>query len=235
MLVGFFFIASCGSVPSAIPSSPLRGPHPPRKRWGAREYINAHHPRPASGGGQVNVVAEWLFFHNLALHSLPGEGGPCFLKTCLPHLGGRGTTVVVEGGLLKMINGELKMVNEGWRPLKIGGAIFIASCGSVPSAIPSSPLRGPHPPRKRWGAREYINAHHPRPASGGGQVNVVAEWLFFHNLALHSLPGERDHASLKLACPIYGEGGPRSGGRGSLHRRRSGSNFTYRKNFMCRL
>ena len=38
-------------VPSAIPPSPLRGPLPPDKQWGAREFIGARHP-PLDRGGQ---------------------------------------------------------------------------------------------------------------------------------------------------------------------------------------
>ena len=38
-------------VPSAIPPSPLRGPLPPDKQWGAREYIGARH-LPLDRGGQ---------------------------------------------------------------------------------------------------------------------------------------------------------------------------------------
>ena len=45
---------------------------------------------------------------------------------------------MVEGGLLKMINGELKMVNEGWRPLKIGGAIFVYRKPPVRPGVPKS-------------------------------------------------------------------------------------------------
>ena len=78
---------------------------------------------------------------------------------------------------------------------------------------PPSPLRGPLPPDKQWGAREYINACHLRR---GGQVNVVAGAFFSSILPPPACQGEGDHASLNLACPIYGEGGPRSGGRGPL-------------------
>ena len=35
---------SASGVPLAIPPSPLRGPLPPDKQWGAREYIGARHP-----------------------------------------------------------------------------------------------------------------------------------------------------------------------------------------------
>lgn len=45
--------------------------------------------------------------------------------------------------------------------MEVCGAIFIASCGSVPSANPPSPLRDPLPPCKRWGARKYIGARPP--------------------------------------------------------------------------
>lgn len=39
---------------------------------------------------------------------------PLCLYTCLPPLdGGRGTTIVVEGGPLKMENGKWQIVNEG--------------------------------------------------------------------------------------------------------------------------
>ena len=36
-------------VPSAIPPSPLRGPLPPDKQWGAREYIGARYIAPFEG------------------------------------------------------------------------------------------------------------------------------------------------------------------------------------------
>ena len=121
------------------------------------------------------------FSPNLAHLPIAGAGGPCFLKTCLPHLWGRGTTSVVEGGP----RSGLCSKKEGALKMKGAYIYIIAAAGSVPLAIPPSPLRGPLPPRKRWGARKYIGARHPPLRTGG------------------------DHASLKLACPIYGGGGPR--------------------------
>ena len=47
--VGYRLTAS--GVPSSIPPSPLRGPLPPDKQWGAREYIGARH-LPLDRGGQ---------------------------------------------------------------------------------------------------------------------------------------------------------------------------------------
>ena len=46
---------SASGVPSAIPPSPLRGPLPPDKQWGAREYIGARHP-VSFGVGRSNGV-----------------------------------------------------------------------------------------------------------------------------------------------------------------------------------
>ena len=50
--IGFQLLAS--GVPSAIPPSPLRGPLPPDKQWGAREYIGARYIAPF--GGRSNGV-----------------------------------------------------------------------------------------------------------------------------------------------------------------------------------
>ncbi len=94
------------------PPSPLRGPLPPDKQWGAREYIGARHP-PLDRGGQGRSADFWL----------PAAG--CWI---------------------------------------------LAS--GVPSAIPPSPLRGPLPPDKQWGAREYIGARHP-VSFGVGRSNGV--------------------------------------------------------------
>lgn len=41
------------------PPSPLRGPLPPDKQWGAREYIGARHP-PLDRGGQGRSADFWL-------------------------------------------------------------------------------------------------------------------------------------------------------------------------------
>ena len=69
-----------------------------------------------------------------------------------------------------MVNGELKMVNGGRRPLEVWDAICIASCGS-------------HPLPSRF-------ARHP-PPNGGGQVNVVAEWPFSPQSCRPPLDGGR--------------------------------------------
>ena len=106
------------------------------------------------------------------------------------------------------------------------GSVSLDSQSSIDSLRIQFPCH-----RKRWGAREYINAHHPRLASGGGQVNVVAGAFFSSILPSTACQGKGDHASLNLACPIYGEGDHVSGGRGSRHRRRAGSDSTYRKKF----
>lgn len=54
-LSAFSFWLSAIGVPSAIPPSPLRGPLPPDKQWGAREYIGARHP-VSFGVGRSNGV-----------------------------------------------------------------------------------------------------------------------------------------------------------------------------------
>ncbi len=53
-LSAFSFWLSAIGVPSAIPPSPLRGPLPPDKQWGAREYIGARYMAPF--GGRSNGV-----------------------------------------------------------------------------------------------------------------------------------------------------------------------------------
>ena len=58
-LSAFSFWLSAIGVPSAIPPSPLRGPLPPDKQWGAREYIGARHP-PLDRGGQGRSADFWL-------------------------------------------------------------------------------------------------------------------------------------------------------------------------------
>ena len=67
------------------------------------------------------------------------------------------------------------LMNGGWRLLANGCWLsafsFWLSAIGVPSAIPPSPLRGPLPPDKQWGAREYIGARHP--VSFGGMSNGV--------------------------------------------------------------
>ena len=61
-------------------------------------------PKTRVGKGRSGRV---LFSPNLPFISCR-EGGPrLYLYTCLPHPWGRGTMVVVEGGLLKMVNGKL--------------------------------------------------------------------------------------------------------------------------------
>ena len=102
--VGYRLTAS--GVPSSIPPSPLRGPLPPDKQWGAREYIGARH-LPLDRGGQGRS----------ADFRLPAAGFR--LPACLRQ-------------------------------------------------SPPSPLRGPLPPDKQWGAREYIGARHP-PLDRGRQ------------------------------------------------------------------
>ena len=92
------------------PPSPLRGPLPPDKQWGAREYIGARHP-PLDRGGQGRSADFRL------------AAGGCWLSA------------------------------SGFR----------RAFGNPPS-----PLRGPLPPDKQWGAREYIGARHP-PLDRGGQ------------------------------------------------------------------
>lgn len=47
--------------------------------------------------------------------------------------------------------------------------LTIYNCFLCLRQIPPSPLRGPLPPRKRWGARGYIAARHPPPQDGCGQ------------------------------------------------------------------
>jgi len=53
-----------------------------------------------------------------------------------------------------------------WLP--VAGSRLLAS--GVPSAIPPSPLRGPLPPDKQWGAREYIGARHLPLDRGGARA-----------------------------------------------------------------
>ena len=83
------------------PPSPLRGPLPPRKRWGARKMPPSGSlrspPTPKTGVGKGRSGGV-LFSQNLPFISCR-EGGPrLYLYTCLPHPWGRGTTSVVEGG-----------------------------------------------------------------------------------------------------------------------------------------
>ncbi len=93
------------------PPSPLRGPLPPDKQWGAREYIGARH-LPLDKGGQ-----------------------------------GR--------------SADFRLSASSFRLLAVG---FRLSAFDNPPL----PLRGPLPPDKQWGAREYIGARYP-PLDRGGQ------------------------------------------------------------------
>lgn len=88
-------------------------PSPAPQAVGRKKIYRRSLPTPANGG-QVGVVAEWLFLHNLALHSLPREGGPCFLKTCLPHLWGRGTTEWWKGGAIGGGLGRISLTGKNF-------------------------------------------------------------------------------------------------------------------------
>ena len=59
---------------------------------------------------------------------------------------------------LKMTEGEVSAVRY----------LLSVFCLRRAFGNPPSPLRGPLPPDKQWGAREYIGARHP-PLSRGGQ------------------------------------------------------------------
>ena len=50
--IGFWLSASGYRRAFGNPPSPLRGPLPPDKQWGAREYIGARHPPPGKGVGE---------------------------------------------------------------------------------------------------------------------------------------------------------------------------------------
>ena len=96
---GASFIAAAVSVPSAIPP---------------RHYVALSRP----GGKRVtgfSVVCRLP----ANLVPLPGEGGPCFPKPCLPHLWGRGTTSVVEGG---------RCLAAGWIRFHLPEKILCAGC-----------------------------------------------------------------------------------------------------------
>ena len=89
---------------------------------------------------------------------------------------------------------------------------FIASCGSVPSANPPSPLRGPLPPRKRWGARKYIAARHPPPQRGWTSKHSGGVAFFSLNLLLRKRWGARKYIGARSSLE-EGWAGRRSGGK----------------------
>ena len=80
---------------------------------------------------------------------------------------------------LEMTEGEVSAVRyrltaisflltlTGWK-LRAVGCWLLAFGYRRAFGNPPSPLRGPLPPDKQWGAREYIGARHP-PLDRGGQ------------------------------------------------------------------
>lgn len=75
-----------------------------------------------------------------------------------------------------MINNPLsasgcRLSADGFRLSAIGFRLLAVGCRRA-FGNPPSPLRGPLPPDKRWGAREYIGARHP-VSFGVGRSNGV--------------------------------------------------------------
>ncbi len=90
---------------------------------------------------------------------------------------------------------------------------------SVVYRLPTNPV--PLPPQA-VGRKRVYKCSPPTPRERGTMLppNLPSPFM-----------GKGDHASLKLACPIYGEGGPRQWWKGADAWRRAGSDSTYRKKF----
>ena len=95
---GASFIAAAGSVPLAIPPAPLRGPLPPRKRWGARKYIGARSPPSLEqewaskrSGGEIISPDHYKETRCLQLPIVPNEFGVCMVygRCCTGYDGAR--------------------------------------------------------------------------------------------------------------------------------------------------
>jgi hypothetical protein len=92
------------------PPSPLRGPLPPRKRWGARKMPPSgslrSSPTPKTGVGKGRS-GRVLFSPQFAVHFLQGGGTtPLPLYLPPPACQGEGDHVSGGRGLLKMVDSE---------------------------------------------------------------------------------------------------------------------------------
>ena len=90
--------------------------------------------------------------------------------------------------------------------MEIWGAIYIASCGSVPSAIPPRHYVALSPLTSSGAQEEYINARHP-PRKQVGKGCSWREAFFLLKLASPQVVGRKKVYRRSLPPPLWNRGG----------------------------
>ena len=97
--------------------------------------------------------------------------------------------------------------------MEVCGAIYIASCGSVPSAIPPRHYVALSPLTSSGAQEEYINARHP-PRKQVGKGCSWREAFFLFKLAAPQAVGRKEVYRRSPSPPKkWGWAGRRSGGK----------------------